>query len=185
MEGIAGVLLLGGSSVFGFGAWVGVPEIFREPDPERRLQMLHEQLLRWRLAQPFYALGPLVASAGVGCLASSTRAGTAHGWLALSALSLVLGALCWCWSVYLRGTRFREFALRTLPGWPFTIYVLLTIGGLALLGVGLLASEFPTWLGWLTLVADAIFLSLYAMLKDIPPFMFHILLSVVGVAVMT
>jgi hypothetical protein len=34
-------------------------------------------------------------------------------------------------------------AFGTLPGWPFATYLLLTIGGLALLGVGLLAARFP------------------------------------------
>jgi hypothetical protein len=54
--------------------------------------------------------------------------------------------------------------------------VLLTIGGLALLGAGLLAGRFPAWLGRLTLGADLIFLAGYLWLKDIPPFVFYLLL---------
>jgi hypothetical protein len=60
--------------------------------------------------------------------------------------------------------------------------VLLTIGGLALLGVGLLAGGFPAWLGWLTLGANLLFLAGYLWLRDIPPFVFYLLLLLVGLA---
>jgi hypothetical protein len=84
------------------------------------------------------------------------------------------------WSLYLRGTRVSEFAFGTLPGWPFSTYVLLTIGGLALLGIGLLIGGFPVWLSWLTLGADIVFLAGYLRFKDIPPFVFYLLLLLVG-----
>jgi hypothetical protein len=86
----------------------------------------------------------------------------------------------WAWSVYLRATRVSEFAFGTLPRWPFTTYVLLTIGGLGLLGVGLLASGYPGWLDWLTLAVDILFLGIYLRFEDIPPFVFYLLLTLVG-----
>jgi hypothetical protein len=91
--------------------------------------------------------------------------------------------LPWAWSLYLRGTRIREFAFGTLPGWPFATYVLLTIGGLALLGIGLLNGGFPAWLGWFTLGADLVFLTGYLRFEDIPPFVFYLLLLLVGLVV--
>jgi hypothetical protein len=102
---------------------------------------------------------------------------------AAACLALVVGALAWAWSLYLRGIRVSEFAFGTLPGWPFATYVLLTIGGLALLGVGLLAGRFPVWLGWLTLGADIVFLAGYLWFKDIPPFVFYLLFLLVGLVV--
>jgi hypothetical protein len=60
---------------------------------------------------------------------------------------------------------------------------MLTIGGLALLGVGLLAGRFPLWLGWLTLGTDVVFLAGYLWFKDIPPFVFYLLLLLVGLVV--
>jgi hypothetical protein len=62
-----------------------------------------------------------------------------------------------------------DFALGNLPWWPFATYVLLTIGGLAPLGIGLLAGDYAAWLGWLVLAADVLFLGLYLAMRDIPP----------------
>jgi hypothetical protein len=39
------------------------------------------------------------------------------------------------------------------------------------------------WLGWLTLVADLLFLAGYMRCKDIPPFVFYLLLRVVGLVI--
>ena len=92
--------------------------------------------------------------------------------------------MAWCWSVYLRTIRFRKFALGELPRWPFASYVVLTIAGLALLGAGLVAADAPAWAGWLTLAADLLFLVVYVRFRDIPPFVFYVLLAIVGVAVL-
>lgn len=91
------------------------------------------------------------------------------------------GGTGWGWSLYLRGTRIAAFAFRTLPEWPFAAYVLLTTGGLMLLGVGLLLRGFPNWLGWLTCNASIAFSIVYVLWRDIPPFVFYVLLTAVGV----
>jgi len=175
----AGVLMILGSVTFGVGAAIGVPGVFTERDPQRRLRMLEEGRVRWLWAQPLYALGPLIAPLGVSDLSASTNVRL----LDASSALLFVGAIAWTWSVYLRSTRMRAFALGELPGWPFASYVVLTIGGLALLGAGLVADG-PVWLGWLVLVADALFLGAYVRFKDIPPFVFYVVLTVVGVAVL-
>ncbi|HEX6515134.1 MAG TPA: hypothetical protein VF049_06150 [Nocardioidaceae bacterium] len=180
MESTAGILLIVGSFVFFLGAGLGVPRIFSEPDRSQRLRMLEENLLLWRVAQPFYVVGPLVTAAGVGVLSWAEGAGFAQVALGVSALAMLVGGACWGWMVYLRGRHYREFALGMLPAWPFTSYVLLTISGLALLGIGLLSGAAPDWLGWLTLAADVVFLGAYVRYDDIPPFVFYILLTVVG-----
>ncbi len=120
----AGILLIIGSSAFGLGAAVGVPQVFTERDPQVRHRMLKEHLGIWRIAQPFYGLGPVIASAGAGYLAADAPTG---GWtrtvFAAACLALVIGGLTWAWSVYVRATRISEFAFGTLPGWPFATYV--------------------------------------------------------------
>ncbi len=168
-----------GSTVFVLGAAIGVPAVFTERDPSRRQQLLESQRTRWVVAQPGYGLGALVAAAGPLALADGPQA-----LFAAAGAVLLAGALAWCWSVYQRARGIPEFAHGLLPSWPFVAYVLMTIAGLALLGAGLLRGRFPGWVGWLTIGADAVFLAAYARFRDIPPFVFYLLLTVVGIAVL-
>ena len=172
-----------GSVVFGVGAAIGVPRVFTERDPQARLRMLEEGLRRWRMAQPLYGLGPFITSVGVGYLAADGPAGWTRALFVGACSALGIGAAAWSWSLYLRGTRISDFALGGLPSWPFTTYVLLTICSLALLGIGLVNSASPVWPGWLTIGVDVAFLAGYLRFKDIPPFVFYVLLLVVGLAV--
>ena len=145
--------------------------------------MLTERVWWWRLGQPLYALGALVAAVGVGSLAVEDEASSAL-WLWGAGALLVLGALAWTWSVYRRALSPREFALGQLPGRPFVAYVWLTLAGLLLLGLGILWGDWPAWLGWLVVGADAVFVIGYLRYRDIPPFVFYALLLVVGLAVL-
>ena len=179
----AGVLVLLGSAVFFVGASFGVPRVFTESRPDERQRMLDERLLAWRLAQPLYALGPLIAAAGAGVLAGAST-GSSRVALAIACAALGVGALSWSWSTYLRGTHHREFAAGSLPGWPFAVYVWLTLTGLLALGVGLLLADLPAWVGWLTLGADVVFAAVYLRFGDIPPFVFYVLLVPVGLVLL-
>lgn len=174
-----------GSVLFFVGAGVAVPRVFTEPDRQEKARMLAERLTWWRLGQPLYALGALVAALGVGYLAAETNAeATSRAWLAVSCALLGCGALAWSWSVTRRALRPRDFALGRLPGWPFALYVWLTLTGLLFLGSGLLVGGWPDWLGWVVLGADALFLVGYLRYRDIPPFVFYVLLAFVGLAVL-
>jgi hypothetical protein len=182
-ERAGGVLLIVGSAVFFVGAAIGVPGVFTQTDPQIRLRMLTERLRAWQVAQPLYGVGPGITAAGVGLLAAASGGGSG-ALLAASCWALAVGAVSWGWSLYLRGTRVSDFAFGTLPSWPFATYVLVTIAGIALLALGLLTGDFPVWLGWVTLTAGAFFLVGYLRFRDIPPFVFYVPLTGVGVAVL-
>jgi hypothetical protein len=177
---LAALLMIGGSVVFGVGAAIGVPAVFTERDPAVRLRLLQDNVSSWRLAQPLYALGPLLVAAGVGVLATYVVGRGARVAIAIAFVALLLGSIAWAMSVYTRAFRITEFASGTLPAWPFTTYVLLTIAGIASLAIGLLAERFPGWIVWVTLGADLVFLAGYLWFKDIPPFVFYLLFSVIG-----
>ena len=179
----AGVLMIAGSVMFFISATMAVPRIYTESDSAVRIRMLEDHLLLWRLGQPLFAVGALAAALGVGSLAADSTA-SSQTMLASSCGLLVVGALSWSWCVLLRGARPREFALGELPGWPFGIYLWLTLGGLLLLGVGIVLGDWPGWLGWLVIATDALFLALYLRYRDLPPFVFYVVLSVVGVVVL-
>jgi hypothetical protein len=176
MTRTAGALMVIGSVIFGIGAGFGVPRVFMTADPAVRRRLLDEHPRAWRAAQPLYALGPVVAAIGIGFLADPV--------FVVACVLMLSGAVAWSYSCYRRGTAPAEFAAGTLPGWPFATYVLLTIAGLAVAGVGLFGDEYPAGLGWVVLVADAVFLAGYVAVRDIPPFVFYLLLTAVGIVVL-
>jgi hypothetical protein len=180
---VGGILLIVGSIVFLIGAAVGVPRVFTERDPQVRLLMLTERLRAWQIAQPLYGAGPIITAAGVAVLAAASD-GASRALLAAASAAFAVGALAWAWSLYLRGTRVSDFAFGALPGWPFATYVLLAIGGLALTGFGLLTGDFRAWVALVTLGMDVFFLAGYLRFGDIPPFVFYLLLILVGMAVL-
>lgn len=179
---LAAVLTVGGSAVFLLGAAVGVPAVFTQPDPDARLRLLRDNLTRWRIAQPLYALGPLLVAAGIGVLGAGMSSQAARTAVAISCLALAAGGLAWTRSVHQRTIRVTEFAHGTLPAWPFATYVLLTIGGLALLAVGLLADHRAPGAAWVTIAADVTFLAGYLRFADLPPFLFYLLFSAIAAA---
>jgi len=179
----AAAALIAGSATFIAGAAIGVPRVFSEPDREQKWRLLSEHPHLWRLSQPLYALGALTAALGVGALAAAADA-VSRTCLTASCVLLVLGALAWSWSVYLRAKDPREFAMGHLPGWPFATYIWSTLAGLGLLGAGLLLGDWPGWLGWFTLAADALFAAAYLRFGDLPPFAFYLLFLVIGFTVM-
>ena len=144
--------------------------------------MLTEGLTAWRVAQPLYALGPLMTAAGVGFLAADASSSRVQVLLVGASALLAIGTLAWTWSVFLRATRVTDFAYGKLPRWPFATYVFLTIAGLFVLAAGLLSGPFPAWVAWVTLAADLLFLIGYLRFGDLPPFVSYLLFLLVGVA---
>ncbi len=126
----------------------------------------------------------MVVAMAVGYRAATTPSVSSRIVLAAASLALVVGALTWSWSLLLRSLRISDFAFGRLPGWPFRTYVLLTIGGLILLGVDFLIEGFPIWLGWPIIGVSIVFLAAYLRFGDIPPFVFYVLLLVAGVALL-
>ena len=179
----AGVLMIVGSVVFFLGVAIAVPRVFTEPDRDTKLRMLERGRLWWRLGQPFCAGGALLGGPGGRFPGGRGRGAPGTNLLWVSCALLVAGAISWSWSVYLRAQHHRDFALGRLPGWPFATYCWLTLAGLALLGAGLL-EQGPRWLGWVVLGADALYVLAYVRYRDLPPFVFYLLLSIVGVALL-
>jgi len=129
------VVVIVGSVIFLVGAALGVPRVFLEADPQVRLAMLERHLTRWRVAQPLYVVGPLVATVGVGLLSATDVAGEGEGWIAVSCGFLLIGVVFWSGDALPRMVHHRAFALGELPWWPFVGYVYLTLAGLLLLAV--------------------------------------------------
>jgi len=64
-----------------------------ERDPRARLRLLQKRLGSWRMAQPLYGLGPIIAAAGVGYLAADAPDQGTRTIFAAACLELAIGAL--------------------------------------------------------------------------------------------
>lgn len=182
MHGTAALLVIVGSLVFLTGAGIGVPSIFMTRDVKERVRLLTANTARWRAAQYLYAAGPVVASIGVGMAGLVSRG--AAGFLEVSAgVAMLIGSVAWSYSCWLRGRDPLRFARGGQPGWPFRTYVILTLAGLAALGVALILLDIRSWVGWAVLVADLGYSILYVATDDLPPFIFYLLLIVAAIAV--
>ncbi|MGA7272388.1 MAG: hypothetical protein WB239_15050 [Acidimicrobiia bacterium] len=173
--------LIAGSGLFLVGAAIGVPRVFMTTDAEERLRLLTERVVLWRVAQVLYSLGPVLTAIGV--VEYGLALGAGVGLLLVSGgTAMVVGSLLWSYSCWLRGLDPVGWNQGKQPGWPFRSYVLLTLAGLAALGLALLLADSPTWLGWVVLAADLGYLILFVATDDIPPFVFYVLLILVGIA---
>jgi hypothetical protein len=177
---IAGWFVVAGSLVFFIGATIGVPGVFMTADAEERLALLRRRMIYWRLGQPLYSLGPLIVAAGVFTFGLSQTGGAAALSIA-GGLVMLAGVAGWSYDCYLRGVHPAEFAYGKLPGWPFKVYVLATIAGLALMGSSLAAADFSPWFYGAVFGADVFFLGFYSATRDIPPFFFYLLLLGAGI----
>lgn len=97
---------------------------------------------------------------------------------------MAVGALLWSWHVYERAIDPTAFAAGELAIWPFVVYSLLTMAGLALIGVAFLQTELAAWVGWLSIGAAALFLILGVIFRDMVPLVFYLVTLTAAIMVL-
>ena len=177
----AAIVIVLGSILFMAAAFSPVSRLFAEPDPMQKMAIIEGAETQWTAAQLLFALGALVTAAGVGLLAY--RAAGSGPSLPLYAATAVMmaGAVLWSWHVYERAADPTLFVAGELAAWPFVVYSVLTMAGLALLGVALLQTGLGVWVGWLCIGSAALFLALGIIFRDMPPFAYYIVCLTVGI----
>lgn len=174
---LAAWTLLVGSLIFLFAAFnPSSMAVFPAATPEARLAAIQRYRSLWVISQVAFGLGAVIAALGYVLLARALgdRA-VAMALPRAAALGMLFGALLWGINLVQRATDFTGFAQGTQPAWPFVIYTLLTIAGLAVWGWIYLQSGFPGWLGWATIGLAAVVLVLFVALRDMPPFVYYVI----------
>ncbi|HVR78785.1 MAG TPA: hypothetical protein VMS99_10370, partial [Acidimicrobiia bacterium] len=128
----------------------------------------------WLFSQYGFGLGAVVTASGFVLLASAKSAGS-NPLAGLASYGMLIGALLWGINLVLRATDAEGFAAGTHPRWPFLVYTLLTMLGLAVWGWLYLQGDFPTWLGWATLVPIVTLFLVLIFLRDMPPFVYYVI----------
>ena len=183
----AGAVIVAAGACWGIGvSFVG--NVHATRDPATRLAMLERHRGLWIAGQFLAAAGTLTVPVGFARFAQSVRSGPANGpaktLAASAAAALLVGAPLFVVALADRASDLERFAYRRGANWPFLTYSGLHIGGLAALGAGLLLTPLKPWTGITAAASAPIFAAILAGTKDIPPFVFYLVETVVGVQLM-
>jgi hypothetical protein len=181
VDKVSAITIIVGSVLFLVAAFSPISRIFGMPDAGGRLEIIAGSPNQWLLAQLLFALGSIVTAVGIGLVAVRFAGQGFTIYLTTSAVVMVVGALLWCWHVYLRAVEPARFVAGEIPLWLFAAYSLLTMAGLALLGTALLQTTLAAWVGWLPIGSAALFLVLALVFGDMPPFVYYVITLTIGV----
>jgi hypothetical protein len=131
-------------------AMVVAPQLYNTADIAERLSIIAANQARWNISQLFFALGPALPAFGFLLLAISQRQSQTISLYYLGTILFVAGSAIGIWLVYRQTLDPAAFWEGT--GIPLVIgygFLLLTSTGMLCLGIALLLSSFPAWLGYL------------------------------------
>ena len=183
-ERVAATILLVGSVLFLTAAFLPVSQVFAEPSPAAKLEIITSKRTAWSTAQVLFGLGASIAAIGLGLVAYHLRDTPGAVWAYIGLWAVILGAVFWEGYVYLRTIDPEAFAEGGPIGWLFPAYALLTQFGLLAFGVAYLRAGYPSWLGGITITGAVIFFIVFFVLKDIPPLFYYILTFIIGIRLM-
>lgn len=183
---LAGALLVAGWLIFWGGLILPTWRVYATSDPDLREKLINDRDSYWIISHIMFLIGAVTTTTGM-AIFTSTIEETDVRLLALVALvALVLGTLIWVHIVF----AFRllmsseEYVRTNAGGWTFPAYAVLTVGGLMVYGIVLLLSDFPTWLGLVTIGLNSVILIAY-FARDTGPGPFYVTTLIIGIAFLT
>lgn len=145
---MSGVVIAAGL-FFYVAAMFVAPRLYDTEDISERLHLIEENQARWNISQLFFALGPGVTAAGIAMLAFLQRSGTSAWLYGLGAALFAIGSGIAVWLVYRQTMDPAAFWEGTET--PLIIgygFLLLSLAGMICLGIAILQSSFPNWVGY-------------------------------------
>jgi hypothetical protein len=179
----AGTVIVAASCCWGLGiSFVG--QVHATQDAAARLAMLQRWRRLWVAGQFLAAAGTMGAPIGFVRFAQAVRPGPAKALASCAAGAMLAAAPLFVAVVADRAVDVEKFAYRRGSGWRFLSYTGLQIGGLAALGSGLLLSPLKPWTGITASASAPVFGAILAATKDLPPFVFYLVETAVGIQLM-
>ena len=178
---VSATLTVAGSVLFLVAAFLPISRVFALPSPVMKLESINASPGQWLAAQLLFALGTVVTVLGIGLFAYYVRRESFAGLIWLCVALLAAGAVPWLWQVYARAVDPDSFAAGSFPMWAHLFYFLLTEVGLAVLGVALLSTPVPTWVGRVVIGGMVLLVILTLTFGDMVPLAFYIVTLLAGV----
>jgi hypothetical protein len=173
VERIAALITIVGSVMFLVAALLPTARVFIEPSAVRKLEIITASPGLWTAAQIGFGLGAALTAVGLAIAAFHLREQSLT-WLAYASVALLaVGALAWAGHLYARADDPATFASGGLPAWPLVTYFVLTPAGLAGIGIILLRSSVPDWVGWLLVGSMVLILVATAVARDNVPLVYY------------
>ena len=171
-----------GSVLFLVAAFLPISfRVFPEPSPAKKLEFIQAALGQWYVSQVLFGAGAVTTALGIAIYAVSVRLESFAPLVWTSVALLAAGVVLWLWQVIARAADPERFAQGQSPAWAYLASFLLTEAGLIVLGVALLSSPLPAWVGWALIGYTALLAVLTLIFRDMPPFAFYHATLVVGV----
>jgi hypothetical protein len=181
-ERFSGIVLFIGSVIFLVAAFLPISWVFGERIIEKKLEMINAARGSWEFAQVLFGSGAIVTALGFMIAYLHLRGKEADTASLVAFLSALVGALLWCWHVWLRGTDPDAFVHRLLfPNWPAGAYFILMQVALFSFGLALLQARCPSWVGRLNIGASVVSFLILVILGDLPPFVYYIITAITAI----
>jgi hypothetical protein len=179
-------IILGmGSLMFLVAAFMPYSRVFAEPDAGKKLAIILELKKMWTIGQVLFGLGAVVTVVGLGLLSYGFRDIPAVRWAYLGTGLMFVGSLLWCWHLWERTIDPETFANGMYARYLFTLYSIFTQLGLVLVGILLLKSCLPNWIGWMFIMGSGLFFLLMVIFRDMPPFVYYVLTLIAAIVLLT
>jgi hypothetical protein len=188
MQPFAGFTLIIGSILFLIAAFMPISlKVFPEPDEQKRLDVIQNDRTGWNISCVLFGAGSVIAVIGLGLFALHIQTVSDNNLLKLidylAAIVAGIGALMWVIIVYNRIILPAESFTGNpnIKDWMFPVYTIFTQLAMIAIGVVLLQTGYPAWLGFGVMIVAALFLIGYLILKDMPPFTHYLIMLVIGI----
>ena len=181
----ASLVILVGSLLFLVAAFMPYTRVFAEPDPEKKLAIIQKSSAQWDVGHVLFILSSLITALGLTLMIRSFGQSFQPFWVWLAALALVLGAVLWSWHCLERLVSPEGFVQGENTAYLFLLYSILTMAGLLVMGLFLLRTGLPAWLGWMLIGGTTLVAVLMIVFKDMPPFVYYVFTLVLGIRLLT
>jgi hypothetical protein len=178
MKTISIVIILG-SILFLAASFSPMSSVYMEPTAEGKLTIIQSSPGGWVLKQVLYSLGALLTAGGFSAVAYRLRGSISRLHLPII-VTLLAATVFFLAYVVFRTVNPETWVQIPPPHAQFLAYTFLTQAGMLLLGIALLQSGYPRWLGWLITGSMVALFVLTMILRDMPPLAYYLLGLVVG-----